>query len=74
MQPLTGFDQHSGIGRLRKRIFQPQYARWPLAHTVKNKAEAAYLRTDLFVKRRELMENWSQYATTTLAQEIRLSA
>lgn len=45
-----------------------------LAHTVKNKAEAAYLRTDLFVKRRELMENWSQYATTTLAQEIRLSA
>ena len=45
-----------------------------LAHTIKNKAEAAYLRTDLFFKRRELMEKWGHYATTTLAREIRLSA
>ena len=45
-----------------------------LAHTIKNKTEAAYLRTDLFLKRRELMEKWGHYATTTLAREIRLSA
>lgn len=31
-----------------------------LAHTVRNKAEAAYARSDLFDKRRELMERWSQ--------------
>ena len=32
-----------------------------LAHVVKNKAEAAYARSDLFEKRRALMESWSQY-------------
>ena len=32
-----------------------------LAHVVRNKAEAAYARSDLFEKRRSLMENWSQY-------------
>lgn len=32
-----------------------------LAHTIKNKAEAAYARSDLFEKRCELMESWAQY-------------
>ena len=32
-----------------------------LAHTIKNKAEAAYARSDLFEKRRELMESWAEY-------------
>ena len=32
-----------------------------LAHTIKNKAEAAYARSDLFEKRRALMESWAQY-------------
>ena len=32
-----------------------------LAHTIKNKAEAAYARSDLFEKRRELMDLWAQY-------------
>ena len=32
-----------------------------LAHTVKDKAEAAYARSDLFDKRRALMEAWAQY-------------
>ena len=32
-----------------------------LAHTIKNKAEAAYARTDLFEKRRALMESWAEY-------------
>jgi integrase len=45
-----------------------------LAHTIKNKAEAAYFRSDLFSKRRELMEQWSEYATTPPAEVIRLSA
>lgn len=34
-----------------------------LAHRVKDKAEAAYLRTDLFERRKELMAAWSAYAT-----------
>ena len=32
-----------------------------LAHTIRNKAEAAYARTDLLERRRELMEAWSEY-------------
>ena len=32
-----------------------------LAHTIKNKAEAAYARSDLFEKRRALMEAWAEY-------------
>ena len=35
-----------------------------LAHTVRDKTEAAYRRTDLFEKRRGLMDAWAQYATT----------
>lgn len=31
-----------------------------LAHTIQNKAEAAYARSDLFEKRQDLMERWSQ--------------
>jgi integrase len=32
-----------------------------LAHGIKNKAEAAYRRGDLFDKRRKLMEAWANY-------------
>jgi integrase len=35
-----------------------------LAHVVANKVEAAYRRTDLFEKRRGLMEEWSTLATS----------
>ena len=32
-----------------------------LAHTVRNKVEAAYRRTDLFERRRRLMDDWAAY-------------
>lgn len=35
-----------------------------LAHTVHNKVEAAYRRTDLFEKRQELMAQWSLFLTS----------
>jgi integrase len=34
-----------------------------LAHSLKDKTEAAYKRTDLFEKRRELMNLWTKFAT-----------
>ena len=34
-----------------------------LAHTLANKTEAAYHRTDLFDRRRDLMDTWSAFAT-----------
>ena len=36
-----------------------------LAHTIRNKAEAAYARTDLLERRGELMEAWSAYLEGT---------
>ena len=35
-----------------------------LAHVVQNKVEAAYRRTDLFDRRRILMDDWARYAAT----------
>ncbi len=32
-----------------------------LAHSIKDKVEAAYHRTDLFEKRRELMDQWAKF-------------
>lgn len=32
-----------------------------LAHTIPNKAETAYARSDLFEKRRKLMADWAEY-------------
>ena len=36
-----------------------------LAHTIRNKTEAAYARTDLLERRRELMDAWSAYLAST---------
>jgi integrase len=36
-----------------------------LAHTIKDKVEAAYHRTDLLEQRRDLMETWCSYLTNT---------
>lgn len=35
-----------------------------LAHTIANRAEAAYRRGDLFHKRRDLMEHWAKHCTS----------
>ena len=45
-----------------------------LAHTVKNKVEAAYLRTKLFDKRREVMDAWAQFVTSAAAKVVRMRA
>lgn len=41
-----------------------------LAHTVATGAEAAYWRGDVFEKRRALMTDWAQYATTAPAANV----
>jgi integrase len=42
-----------------------------LAHTIKNKAEAAYRRGDLLEKRRELMLAWARYIFSPVIKEKR---
>lgn len=41
--------------------FPRDVAEMALAHTIKDKVEAAYRRGDLFNKRREMMEDWTSY-------------
>jgi integrase len=45
-----------------------------LAHTVKNRTEAACRRSDLFEKRREMMDAWAAYATGEAAKVVRIRA
>ena len=47
----------TGAGRADNR---GELAEAALAHTIRNKAEAAYARTDLLERRRKLMEAWAQ--------------
>ena len=53
----SGFRGHAAE-RIRTPIADMEAA---LAHAVKNEAEAAYARSDLFEKRRVLMQSWSDY-------------
>lgn len=45
--------------------FPHEVCEMALAHTIPNKAEAAYRRGDLLEKRRELMEAWANFADPT---------
>jgi hypothetical protein len=41
--------------------FANEVSEMALAHVLPNKAEAAYARSDLFEKRRALMDEWAQF-------------
>ena len=43
-----------------------------LAHTIRDKAEAAYARSDLFEKRRMLMKSWAGYLGRRSGQIVQL--
>ena len=50
--------------------FSREVCEMALAHTVSNKVEAAYLRGDLFYKRRELMDTWAAFVTTEASADV----
>jgi integrase len=52
--------------------FPREVCEMALAHTIKDKAEAAYRRGDLLDKRRSLMNAWAAYATSQAGDIIRL--
>ena len=54
--------------------FSREVCEMALAHTIRDKAEAAYRRGDLFDKRRQLMDAWSIYATASGSAVIELPA
>ena len=45
-----------------------------LAHVVRNQTEAAYARSDLFERRRHLMEDWEQYLEVVRGQVVPCAA
>ena len=49
--------------------FQNEVVEAALAHVIGNKVEQAYRRTDLFEKRRRLMQQWATFCTTAPAQD-----
>jgi integrase len=50
--------------------FPREVAEQALAHTIGNKVEVAYLRSDLFEKRRHLMNLWATYLDTPKGKVI----
>ena len=44
--------------------YRNEVAEMALAHTIKNKVEAAYRRGDLFMKRQSMMNDWEDYCDT----------
>jgi integrase len=67
-----GFTVHGCRSSFRQWVaeqtaYPSDVAEMALAHTNKDKVEAAYQRSDLFEKRRRLMDDWGTYATTPAA-------
>jgi integrase len=50
--------------------FSHEVCEMALAHTIPNKAEAAYRRGDLLEKRRELMEAWAHFVVPPYTSKV----
>lgn len=59
--PATADDHPSATLRCGTRPLPREVAEMALAHTVENRVEAAYARSDLLERRRELMDQWARF-------------
>ena len=50
--------------------FPREVCEMALAHSVSDKTEAAYLRGDIFDKRRQLMDTWSSFVTSEIKAKV----
>lgn len=57
-----------------KASFPSHVSEAALAHVVKDKTEAAYFRSDLFERRRKLMDAWAKFATSIPASVVPMRA
>jgi len=69
-----GFRASFRVWAQERTIIPREVCEAALAHTIKDKAEAAYARSDLFEKRRDLMERWARYLDPQLANVVNLGA
>ena len=68
-----GFRASFRVWAQERTGFAPEVCAAALAHAVADRAEAPYARSDLFDKRRELMEAWARYLHPGLARIVYLS-
>ena len=69
-----GFRASFRVWAQERTSFPREVCEAALAHTLKDKAEAAYARSDLFEKRRELMTAWARYLNPAPADVVSLDA
>jgi len=69
-----GFRASFRVWAQERTSFPREVCEAALAHTLKDKAEAAYARSDLFERRRELMERWARYLNPEPADVVNLDA
>ena len=69
---VHGFRTSFKTWSLERTNFANEVSEMALAHTVQNKAEAAYARSDLFEKRRKLMERWAAHLSTHVENVVRI--
>ncbi|MCY4283774.1 MAG: tyrosine-type recombinase/integrase [Thiotrichales bacterium] len=67
-----GFRASFRVWAQERTSFPREVCEAALAHTLKDKAEAAYARSDLFERCRELMERWAQFLNPEPAGVVRL--
>lgn len=60
---VHGFRSTFKVWAQERTTFPREVTEAALAHTIRDKAEAAYARSDLFEKRRQLMRSWASLAT-----------
>ena len=53
--------------------FPREVAEAALAHVIRDKAEAAYARSDMFEKRRKMMDSWAGYLSARRGEVVRLA-
>lgn len=69
---IHGFRTSFRTWTQEKTTFPREVAEAALAHTIKDKAEAAYARSDLMEKRRALAEAWARYLAQDSAKVVRI--
>ena len=69
---VHGFRTSFRMWAQERTNFPREVAEAALAHTIKNQAEAAYARSDLFEKRRKMMDAWAAFLTESLGKVVRI--
>jgi integrase len=55
---------------LDRTSFGSEVSEMALAHAIKDETKAAYFRSDLFIKRRKLMEAWAKYCASSAGAAV----